>query len=422
MTYNNQSLKLNFKLSCILLFSIIYINETLMFQEMYSATIQGCLTIGCFIVVCVCEMIKEKKVEVKIGKKEIKFYFLLIFCIFISLVFNGINITFDLYTIMQITIAFFIISIMEESFFYNALTTVMTFLAGTSTFIFLGYHTLFLRKLFLKFPDYYWHTGILIKNCYLAVLQVDSQHYRNFGIFREPGYYAVFLVWALFIAMFKKKINIKQVIILFAALATTFSTGGYVAGLLLLLAFLFNQQKIEKKVKIRIAIFLGVIVVIIIIFLIKNPSSWQYLTGKFSEVEFGQEISTSGKGSGYERWRAMVYVIETFFTSPIFGIGSTGWQSKFNSIITTATPINWFCLYGFGYGIFMNIFYIKNSIIRDLNGHIQVISSITLAIVLLWNVLFQNMSGDIIMFVLVFYQVNDKKYYNFSIQKERDVE
>lgn len=404
MNRDNQKFRLNYRCSCVLLFLILYINETIMFGELYSATFRGGATIGCFMLVCAYAMMRSDcKGIFMANKKMLFFYILLLACIGISILFNGINVTFDIYTVILMTIALMVVSVMDRENFYKAFTSVMTFLAMASVIIFLGYHIL-PKSIFAFFPNYYWHGGVLMKNCYLTVLQVSVQNYRNFGIFYEPGYYAVCLVWALFIALFKKEVNIRQVIILFAALATTLSTGGYIAGAMLIVIFVFIKSDIPSRTKKHIAVVMVVLVACISVFLTNNPSKLKFLTDKFTEVSIGTAVDLSGQGSGYERWRAVVYAVEAFFVNPIAGIGQKGWQVKFSSVIGTATPLNWFGLYGLIYGLCMNIFYLKNAVIRNENGHIRWMLSVALMVVLIWNISSQNMSRDIFLLIMVFYQ------------------
>lgn len=298
---------------------------------------------------------------------------------------------------------------MDREIFYRAFVRVMSFLALASVILFLGYQLLPIT-FFEIFPNYFWHSGILVKNCYFAVLQVSAQNYRNFGIFYEPGHYAVFLVWALVIAMFKRTVNVKQVIILFIALITTLSTGGYISAIMLIATFIFLKSSITVRTKRRIGFYMMVLVGGVAIFFISNPSKLEFLLSKIFEASINTSFNSTGSGSGYERWRSVVYAFEAFLEEPFFGIGQPSWQKKFHSIIGTATPLNWYGLRGFVYGTCMNYFYLKNARIKNENGQTQWTLSLALAVIMLWNIFSQNMATDLFIFVFIFFQADGDRW------------
>lgn len=408
----NKRFQLDYKSSCLLILLILYVNESIMFREMYSATFRGIATMACLLFVCFYSALCGNdliKCKVTINKRLFTVFILIICCIVMSMFWNGINLTFDLYEICLIIVALIIVCIMDREIFYRAFVQVMSFLALASVILFLGYHLLPIT-FFEIFPNYYWHSNILIKNCYLTVLQVSVQNYRNFGIFYEPGYYAVFLTWALVIAMFKRAVNIKRVIILFIALMTTLSTGGYISAVMLIATFIFLKSNISVRTKRRIGFYVMVIVGGATIFLISNPSKLEFLLSKIFEASIDTAFNSTDNGSGYERLRAVIFAVEAFLDEPIFGIGQTGWQEKFHFIIGTATPLNWYGLRGFLYGTCMNYFYLKNARIKNENGQTQWALSLALAVIMLWNIFSQNMAIDLFIFVFIFFQADGDRW------------
>lgn len=412
----NKRFQLDYKCSCLLMFLILYVNESIMFREMYSATFRGIATMVCLLFVCFYSALCGNnlvKCKLTMNKQLFAVFMLIICCMAMSIFWNGINLTFDLYELCLIVVALIIVCIMDREIFYRAFVQIMSFLALASVILFLGYHLLPIM-FFEIFPNYLWHSGILVKNCYFAVLQVSAQNYRNFGIFYEPGHYAVFLVWALVIAMFKRTVNVKQVIILFIALITTLSTGGYISAIMLIATFIFLNSSISVRTKRRIGFYMMVLVGGVTIFFISNPSKLEFLLSKIFEASINTSFNSTDRGSGYERWRSAVYALEAFLEEPFLGIGQTGWQKKFHSIIGTATPLNWYGLRGFVYGTCMNYFYLKNARIEDENGQTQWALSLVLAVIMLWNIFSQNMAIDLFIFVFIFFQAdgyrrNDQK-------------
>lgn len=82
---------------------------------------------------------------------------------------------------------------------------------------------------------------------------IDSFYLRNFGMFREPEVYQVCLNFALMIYLFGNKSwgyrNIFHAIIYVAAIATTTSTTGLIAMIVLMRAFLVECNDEKKKLK-----------------------------------------------------------------------------------------------------------------------------------------------------------------------------
>ena len=212
-----KKIQLSHRSSCVLVLLLLYFNESIMFREMFSATVRGIFTIACVIAACVFFILKKgaQSCRILLNKGSFQLYLALLVCIGLCILFNGINATFDIYGICIMTVSLLVVNIIDQNVFYQAFVDVMVFLAIASVIIFLGYHIL-PRSLFDIFPNYYWRGGTtLLKNCYLSVLQVSVQNFRNFGIFYEPGYYAVFLLWALVLALFKQDTEIWKIISLF---------------------------------------------------------------------------------------------------------------------------------------------------------------------------------------------------------------
>lgn len=81
----------------------------------------------------------------------------------------------------------------------------------------------------------------------------ESMLLRNSSIFREPGVFMVYLGLSLIVELIylprvRKKYNVIHIIILLVALLSTFSTGGIVTGVLILLLVILSQRKINLSV------------------------------------------------------------------------------------------------------------------------------------------------------------------------------
>ena len=288
------------------------------------------------------------------------------------------------------------INVIEYEVYIKAYVDIMAFLGIISSIIFIVYQLL--PQIFSIFPNYVWHNGILFKNCFLCVVQVNSQFRRNFGVFNEPGVYGVFLIFALYFALFKMKTDIKKITALLITLATTLSTNGYICILGMIIAFIFNNQNITSKAKKRILRIIILVIAGVILFLHININAYIFLTDKL--------LTSSEAGSGYERWRSVIYATKIFMENPIFGVGYVGWLQMFKKMISTATPINWLALYGILYGIIMNVFYLKNAIVYSKNGKIKFAVTIIIGIVFIGNIITQNMVADLNVLILILYQTS----------------
>lgn len=389
------------KWSCILILVILYCSESLMFREMFSASIRAGIIIAFSLLYFV---LAGKGKCIRLKKKTLLVFLLLLSCIILSCLINGFNLTFDLWIILMLMAATVISSSVSYEFFWTSYVDVMAFMGIISAAVFIFYQVF--PGLFSVFPNYVWHGNILMKNCYICVVQVNTQFRRNFGIFYEPGMYSVFLILALYFSLFRTKLNFKKIGALLIALATTLSTSGYICAIGLIVAFLLNKQNYSRKAKKHIVILIIIALIVVALFLINNTDALWFLTGKLSEISIKTSVNINDSGSGYERWRSIVYAIDAFLSNPVVGVGYVGWLKIFQTIIATATPINWFGIYGILYGSLMNFFYLKNSIIYTKGKNVNYISTIILATVFMANIISQNMVADLTILILIMYQTS----------------
>lgn len=404
--------KLNNKWNQLLILIILYCSESLMFREMFSASIRVGIIIAFGVVYFI---FNGRKVHLHFSKNMAMAFIALLFCVLMSVIINGFDSTFDLWVILILIVSIVICSSINYADFWTAYVDVMVGLSLVSIVIFVSYQ--FVPGLFSIFPNYFWHSGILIKNCFVCVVQVNSQYRRNFGIFFEPGMYSVLLVIALYFSLFRIDLNIKRIGILLIALATTFSTNGYFCSVGLIVAFLLNKKSFSQKIRNRVITLIVVTLLGVVMFFLINPSNKDFLLNKLTEIKFDASVNSDGSGSGYERWRSVVYACNAFLSNPVLGVGYVGWLRIFNSVIATATPINWFGLYGMVYGILMNFFYLKNTIIYTRRNNVNYISTIIMVIVFIANIMSQNMSADLTILILIFYQI--KRNSQLQIEKRR---
>lgn len=149
---------------------------------------------------------------------------------------------------------------------------------------------------------------------------------RNYGPFREPGVFQMFVVIALIYCLFKKeKINIFNSIILIITLCTTFSTTGYIALFLLLAAFLFHNNKINKTAKfcILLVTFAGIAY-------LTFGTDLMYKQG-YGSV-FGKLFGAYDSISMAARKASIVVNLKMFLRRPILGNGISYVDESFSQI------------------------------------------------------------------------------------------
>ncbi|SNU03302.1 hypothetical protein SAMN06298211_101488 [Prevotellaceae bacterium MN60] len=113
------------------------------------------------------------------------------------------------------------------SFFRIAYCRIIEFLSVYSLIIY--FVNLFIPSLLSIFPLEYNVVGNEFRNTIFSVT-FSSLPFRNFGIFREPGVFMVYINIALFLEWFSKESNLKRIFIYVLTLLTTVSTGGFIIG------------------------------------------------------------------------------------------------------------------------------------------------------------------------------------------------
>lgn len=148
--------------------------------------------------------------------------------------------------------------------------------------------------------------NIIIYNFQTTIILDTVGFMRNCGPFWEPGMYAVFLNIALAFNLFIYKSSNKWINrILFLALVTTFSTGGYVVGLLLMmLTVLFGKTNPVLKV-------LSVIMVVVACFYVVE---FDFIGDKINT-----QIETATIGSDNSRFGAILTQLKMIEASPFIG-------------------------------------------------------------------------------------------------------
>jgi hypothetical protein len=171
------------------------------------------------------------------------------------------------------------------------------------------------------FPLFYNSAGLPFIDTKFAVVLYDPNFYRNFGIFREPGVFQIFLNFALVFELFfkKSKINMFTIMILCLTIISTFSTPGYVSAALIISSYIlfsgnnFSAINLGKEKKILISF---VFTLILMCFLFYSSSEhFRYLVTYTMEKLTNQESSYQG------RTVAIISNLTIWLNNPLFGNG-----------------------------------------------------------------------------------------------------
>ena len=191
---------------------------------------------------------------------------------------------------------------------------------------------------------------------------------RNSGLFWEPGAYSTFLNFALFLILNDQGIKIDKkpfkIVVLIAALITTFSTAGYVTFAICLIAFLFDNNISKKQ---RILLTIAIILLVGVAFSHYYEKIFLSGNGVFGKLIFYREhadfYANGGTTSSTSvRIFSIIKPLELFIDHPILGVGNSNLQimtQAYTKGAITCTFVNWFAINGIFYGIIVLCGYIK---------------------------------------------------------------
>ena len=193
-------------------------------------------------------------------------------------------------SVISLVIYFLCLNVSIRDFLINTITPYFTSL-NVETAVFEGGGKNFIIYNFVSGGEVLEATGLL----------------RNCGPFWEPGMFAVFLNIALFLHNVIEKQNLKWCnLVLISALVTTFSAGGFVAGLFVLLSYAIATSKKNY--------FISIIGVVLFVFLSQYVMKLEYVGEKVAD-----QIENTEEGSDLSRFGAFLTQISMIENNPILG-------------------------------------------------------------------------------------------------------
>lgn len=216
---------------------------------------------------------------------------------------------------------------LERADFQEIFLKIMSFLSVYSLitlFIFLVF-----PKAFSVFPiiENWDSIHYISRNAVFSIIVDTVIGIRNYGIFWEPGAFAVLLSIALWIELYaKEKLNLKRIVLYVVTIATTLSSLGIITAGILIFG-LFFDKRVPKKAKIAI--------VVIVVGVFGTLPFFDYGLGLLKAL-FKKFIVIDASSAA--RISSVTVVGKLFFTSPIFGVGTIGFGDHLvREGLTTAT-------------------------------------------------------------------------------------
>lgn len=189
--------------------------------------------------------------------------------------------------------------------------------------------------------------GVVYYNAVFAIISSSNYTLRNFGIFWEPGAFAIFLNIALYFELFESKFNPKRVLLLFVTILSTVSTLGIFCIFILFFAFMTVDKKfISSRTKFVLSV---VAIMCLLIMLVFGDDFIFQVFGKLGIIE-----GTTVNDSTNVRLNSIIYPGSAFLQNPLIGVGYNEYlfiQERFCENMATCSFLNWLCLFGLAGGV-----------------------------------------------------------------------
>jgi hypothetical protein len=260
------------------------------------------------------------------------------------------------YPIIIFLFAYTYITHVELQEFATAFVNIMSFVALFSAFALLLY--IILPSAFLVFPRIWNTSGNFAYNLFFAVI-APGYLIRAQGFFWEPGAFQTFVNIALSILILNQKRKRWQLIALWSALVLSFSTTGYIVGLLNIMLFSLRDYNGEAKKYAKLLFSFIIIALALYLLYPIVPHTLYGQTFGFEKIEkFLEGPSSNTIDSASVRFDSFYYPFKLFLANPLFGAGQRGLKgldSIMGHGMVTCTPINYFAMYGILYGLIVMI-------------------------------------------------------------------
>lgn len=387
-------------LTAVILFVTFFTCDTVLFgtnkNKLYSNSIQAVL--GFFFVFMFLYAFSKRK---RFGKKQLALCVVLIFCVISTMLVHHEFRNGYIFKCSLLLFSFFAVELIDIKNFANCFNRVL-FLIATISIICYSLQMITASAFYFA-PQFYNLADYPFRNLFLYV-QSEWHLFRNFGIYREPGVYQMFLILALLFELYYfEKPRVKRILVFSAAVFTTFSTTGIIAyGIWIFLA-LVKTRRLSKQDKV-----LAVLMVVLSIFLL------MIILGADAFVlwdKLFKKVATKNV-SYLARLASITVNIKLWLLNPVFGLGIGEGQKLFEEIATntygmiikdnTNTLLIQFALHGTVYGFLWITAWIKGALcLGKTAGERVLIAGIILVLCLGENLTYSPFGNILMMYGLL---------------------
>ena len=251
------------------------------------------------------------------------------------------------YTLMLLVLSLIIVHKLTEEEFVEFFSNIMVFLAIFSLIqyvIFLiAYPVAKLAPTVTNINGYRFSNWLFSVSMFKE--DYDIMPYRNWGIYREPGVYVIFLALALiFELFFREKPRLFRVLILLLTTFTTFSTAGYIIAIIIMV---LHTLQIKASIWKKVAGLVGLVVAAVLLSLILELCNVPIYHWVF------EKLKREG-GSAGSRVGSILSNLMLFARSPLIGNGWVGMaenSATIQSVVKAGHNTNTLLIYYSVYGI-----------------------------------------------------------------------
>lgn len=256
------------------------------------------------------------------------------------------------------------------------------------------------------FPTSENTAGIVSTNLFVGSVYMDVAETRNLGIFREPGVFVIYILFAITIEFFyRNKVSITVLVCLIATLFTTYSTTAFFTLFVLIVGYFFKGGRKNSHSDRVIILAITILIVSIFVF---QPDTYDQIFSKLNSDSASFE-------SGVARVASIVVNWEIFTSSPFVGSGLANYGALFTQFSrqyfgvpleaggqSTNSFMSLFGTYGLVYGLV--VIYAVLRLTKNFTRSFIVQGSIFLAFCLMFSS--QDLRYSLLFYMLIFYGLN----------------
>lgn len=268
------------------------------------------------------------------------------------------------------------------------------------------------KDLFRYFPIIINSAGNSFYNLFFTIVPLDNYGVpRNYGFYREPGVFAIFLIIALVIEIyyFEEK-SLPRQLILLVTILTTKSTTGYIVICLVYAGYLVKNSSTIREKRIKVVFF---ILSLFVLYYILNHTNLIFSENKYYSV-FGKYDDIDKSNS---RISSIFINIRIFLDQPFFGSGISNVTNLFPVIgfnrygVSTEHNTNTMLLQLSTYGLLFFTVYTKMvfDFAKNVNKDGKIMYTFLISFILILILSGENLSNNILFTSFLFFISKNKK-------------